>query len=1006
MLFAHLHCKSCYSFLTGASRPADYAKAAAANNIDAVALTDAGGLYGAVAHQKACDHAGVKPVFGVELPVSSDEKEKGMAAEKAVLLARNQRGWSALCQIVTLYATGKNYSLKEFLKSNRDLFTLSSSREFLAEAAEVVPRGLLYGELVVHDSLEPARLLARWADDHQLPVVATNDVYFRDAADQEVAAVLAAMRELKTIGTLAPGDVPSAAAFLASPQEMEKKFRWRTDALANAATIAELCNCRLELGTPRLPRYDLRENVSSIGELRRRCIEGLARRYCDGPSPEALNRLANELRVVSKNGFADYLLMVHDIAREAESRGIRTFGRGSAAASIICYLLQITHVDPVKYNLTFERFMNESRTDMPDIDLDFPWNGRDEMVDYVYQRFGHDKVAMIATHTTFRARGGVREVAKAHGMPEPEINKVTKKIPWVVRTDALEDAVNSIPECADLPVGDEAWQEIFRLARRIDGFPRHISVHPCGLVIAPSRLDNILPLETAAKGLVVTQMDMYPVEDLGLVKMDLLGQRALAVISDTLEVVNQRYYVGEKNKRIEDLVLDPATKKMMRSGQSMGCFYIESPAMRGLLAKLKVEDFEMLTAASSVIRPGPSDSGMMKSFIERHNQREPVRYLHPKMKALLGETYGVMIYQEDVLRVAHEIAGMSLAEADAMRRSMTKKRFHEPIARLQERFLQGAAARGVEKTVAEEIWRQISSFAGYAFCKSHSASFAQVSVQSAHLKVHYPAEFMAAVLTNDGGFYRPGAYVQEARRLGLKILPPYVNYARWGYQGAERSLMVGLMAVKNLCRKTIEKIEKMQPFNDLGDFLARTRPAKDEAEALVACGALDRFGYNRPQLMWIIQKKENLPAAGLLTGVEPAKIKAPPVPDFDLNERMRLEMESLDYTISAHPLSLYENVVRKEKAVFASCFNKFRGKVIPSVAWLVTRKMTRTSRGDYMMFLSMEDTSSAFEAVMFPGVYERFGNQILGQGPYFLLGKVVADSGVLSLNVQELRNIG
>ena len=1006
MLFAHLHCKSCYSFLRGASRPQDYAKAASAKNIGALALTDHGGLYGAVAHQKACDEAGIKAIFGVELPVSSHERDKDGDKPGAVLLARNNRGWGSLCHVTTLYATGEGYSLLETLKGNRDLFALSSNEAFLKEAKGVMPRGLLFAELVVHESQEPARRLARWADDQQIPVVATNDIYFLEEADHEVAAVLAAMRELKTIGTLAPGDVPPTHAYMTTPREMEKKFRWRIDALANAGAIADLCNCRLQLGEHRLPRYDLRDNVSSIGELRRRCIEGFAGRYSNGPSDEALRRLNNELKVVNKNGFADYLLMVHDIAREATSRGIRTFGRGSAAASIICYLLQITHVDPVKYNLTFERFMNESRTDLPDIDLDFPWNRRDEMVEYVYDRFGHDKVAMIATHTTFRARGGIREVAKAHGVPEPEINRVTKRIPWVVKTDALEDAVKKLPECADLPVEDEAWQDIFRLARKIDGFPRHISVHPCGLVIAPSRLDHIVPLETAAKGLVVTQMDMYPVEDLGLVKMDLLGQRALAVISDTLEVVNQRYPLQQGPRKIDDLVLDQPTRKMMRTGQSMGCFYIESPAMRGLLAKLKTEDFEMLTAASSVIRPGPSDSGMMKSFIERHNQREPVRYLHPKMKDLLGETYGVMIYQEDVLRVAHEVAGMSLAEADAMRRSMTKKRFHEPIARLKEKFLRGASQKGVDKEAAEEIWRQTASFAGYAFCKSHSASFAQVSIQSAHLKAHYPAEFMAAVLTNDGGFYRPGAYIQEARRMGLKILPPYVNYARWGYQGAEHSLMVGLMAVKNLGRKTIEKIEEMQPFNDLGDFLARVRPAKDEGEALVSCGALDRFGYNRPQLMWIIQKKENLPTANLLTGVQPGKIKAPPVPDFDLEERMRLEMESLDYTVTAHPLSLYEKVSRKEKAVSASSFKKFYGKVIPSIAWLVTRKMTRTHRGDYMMFLSMEDTSSAFEAVMFPGVYERFGNQLMGQGPYFMLGKVVADSGVLSLNVQELRNIG
>ena len=436
----------------------------------------------------------------------------------------------------------------------------------------------------------------------------------------------------------------------------------------------------------------------------------------------------------------------------------------------------------------------------------------------------------------------------------------------------------------------------------------------------------------------------------------------------------------------------------------MGCFYIESPGMRSLMTKLRVEDFEMLTAASSMIRPGPSDSGMTKAFIKRHNGQEPVRYLHPKMEKILGETYGVMIYQEDVMRVADEVAGLSLGAVDQMRRSMTRMRSHGHILRLKEQFIKGAKKRKVQQSVAEEIWRQIASFAGYAFCKSHSASFAQVSIQSAHIKAHYPAEFMAAVLTNNGGFYSAGAYIQESRRLGLRILPPFVNKALVGYQGAKDALMVGLMAVKNLSKGTAERIIERRPYVNLADFLARVRPAKDEAESLVACGALDRFGFARPQLMWMIQNTRRKEDTGLLNGMEPQELEAPNVPDYSREERLFREMEALDFTITAHPLELYKNGNGKEKIVPASKFKYYRAKMITAVGWLVYRKRTRTHQGNYMMFLSMEDLSSTFEAVLFPQAYHRFGSALRGPGPYQLFGKVVDEFGTFSLDVQGIQN--
>jgi DNA-directed DNA polymerase III PolC len=381
---------------------------------------------------------------------------------------------------------------------------------------------------------------------------------------------------------------------------------------------------------------------------------------------------------------------------------------------------------------------------------------------------------MISTHNRFRGRSIVREVGKALGIPIGEIEKFTRKMPGFTKLDELKDARRTVPECKNLPLEDEPYRSIIEIGRHIEGFPRHLSIHCGGIVISPCPITDLVPLQRSSNGLVITQFDMYPIEDMGLVKIDLLGQRALAVVVDVIDVVKRNYGIKIDWREI-DPTQDAATKNIMRTGATMGCFYVESPGMRSLLRKLKVDDFETLTAASSIIRPGVSESGMMKAYIERSLGREEASYLCPEMESVLGETFGVMIYQEDVLKVANAVAGMGLGEADALRRCMSKKRNWEDIGKYKKRFIDGATGRGVDETVSEEIWRQIESFGGYAFCKAHSASFAVISYQTAYLKAHYPAEFMAAVIANNGGFYSASAYVEEARRMGVSILPPDVN---------------------------------------------------------------------------------------------------------------------------------------------------------------------------------------------------------------------------------------
>ena len=486
--------------------------------------------------------------------------------------------------------------------------------------------------------------------------------------------------------------------------------------------------------------------------------------------------------------------------------------------------------------------MNPERTDYPDIDIDFPWNRRDEMLDYVFDKYGRENVALISAHVHFRGRSIIREVGKAIGVPISEIDAFTKRLPHFTGMADLETARETVPECRDLPLDDEPYRSIIKLGKKIEGFPRHLSVHCGGIVISPSPITDFIPLQKTPKGFVVTQYDMYPVEDMGLLKIDLLAQKGLAVLADTVCEVEEHYGTKVDFDRI-DPTRDGKTRALVKAGRTVGCFYIESPGMRNLLRKLGVESFSMLTAASSIIRPGVAASGMMKSFIDRHNGKEEVRYLHPKLEEILSDTFGVMIYQEDVIKTAHAVAGMSLGEADSLRKCMSKKRDWEDMENCRDRFISGALGNGVDLAAANEIWRQIESFAGYAFCKAHSASFAVVSYQTAWLKAHYPAEFMAAVLSNQGGFYDASAYVEEARRMGIKILLPDVNRSQYAFaaercgtgNGRRNAIRVGFMQVKGFSRASIRSVIGRRndgPYVSLADFLQRADVDDSEAEAL------------------------------------------------------------------------------------------------------------------------------------------------------------------------------
>ncbi|MDH5508893.1 MAG: DNA polymerase III subunit alpha [Nitrospinota bacterium] len=795
-IFVHLNCHSCYSMASGADSLDSLFAQASTLGMETIALTDTNGMYGAVPAQKRADKQGIRLIIGAVVDRPEPDIRSGArigdfpvgpgGTGHAVLLARDLDGYSEISRLITARHLDPDFDLAMATAALGGKVIVISSDLPVLEAGRFAGREQsMYVQLINNGdtaSRHQISYLLRLAKRLDLPVAATNNVHFTTPEKYQTHRLLSAIRTNATIHRLPPGAVASPQAWLKPASLMDRLFAELPHANHNTTVISDQCHCRLELGKVKFPAYSLPAGVAPEEHLRALAYRGASERYPSLP-PAVMARLEHELAIISKLAYAEYFMIVNDIAAEARRRGIPTVGRGSAANSLVCYALRITDVCPLRYNLYFERFLNLERGDCPDIDLDFPWNRRDEILEYVYGTFGNDRVAMISTHATFRGRSIIREVGKAMGLPKEEIDPFAERVPGFTRLSDLAAARDTVPECRGLPMEDEPYRSIISAGLAIEGFPRHLSIHCGGIVVAPCPITDLVPLQRSTNGLVITQFDMYPIEDMGLVKIDLLGQRALAVVVDTMEEVRRDHGLALDWERIDPLE-DEATRALMRSGQTIGCFYIESPGMRALLKKLAVDDFETLVAASSIIRPGVSDSGMMKAYIDRRLGREEPVYPLPAMREVLGDTFGVMVYQEDVIKVANRVAGLSLGQADGLRRCMSKKRDWEAFDKYKKMFMEGAVGRGAPMPVAQEIWRQMESFGGYAFCKAHSASFAVISYRTAYLKAHYPAQFMAAVIANRGGFYNAVEYVEEARRMGLVILGPDVNQSAEETEGA------------------------------------------------------------------------------------------------------------------------------------------------------------------------------------------------------------------------------
>jgi len=994
--------RSYYSLMWGTRSPQKICAVARQLGYNRLALTDTDNLYGLWPFLNSCEQEKIVPIVGAELTDPT-------AGSRAVCLVENETGYRNLCRLITRrHSSGNgNFDLKSAVPDYAGgLILLTQSVEILSDWYAA---GVTVAAPVPRRPDGAALRLRKTARHLGIPMVATPGSFFLAPEDMKTHRVLRAIDLNTSLSRLTSKNIAPSDAWLASPSEYRRRFDILPEAVRATEEIAE----RLTFTGPRhqlvLPPWIETRGHTAERLLRKAAYKGARRRYGDDLSETVVERLEHELRIIEKMGFSSYFLVVQDIV----SRSPRICGRGSGAASLVAYCLGITNVCPVKHNLYFERFLNPGRTDPPDIDVDFAWDERDDVLFSVLQQYaGH--AALVCNQVAFRPRMAIREVAKVYGLTDREIGQVTKRLPWfwkvATESDDLLAHLKELPELGQLDF-PEPWPEVIRLAQRIIGLPRYLSVHPGGVVITPNPIDEYVPVEPAPKGVPIIQWEKDGTEEAGLVKIDLLGNRSLGVIRDAIANVRVN------GIRFDDTRWEPeddtATQTTIARGQTMGCFYIESPATRLLQQRTAVGDFEHLVIHSSIIRPAAN--AFIREYIRRlrGGKWEPI---HPLLADVLDETYGIMVYQEDVSKTAMAVAGFSHVDADGLRKILSKKDKARRLGDYRQRFVSGARQRGVSDKQIDAIWNMMMSFAGYSFCKPHSASFARVSFQSAYIKTHYPAEFIAAVISNQGGFYGTFAYVSEARRMGLKIMSPDVNQSDIRWEGSGKTVRTGFLSVSNLSANTQQRIienRKAGPYRSLPDFLERVRPDDPEARSLIHAGAFDSLHRQeaRATLLWELAawKKSRITQSRGTDLFDNESLPAVAKPSFPPeNERLRLrhEFAALGFLCDRHPMMLYNGVLKNRGIVKARDLKRFVGKHVKIAGLLITGKVVSTKHGEPMEFLTFEDETGLVETTFFPAAYRKFCYMLDRTRPYILYGKVEEDFGAVTLTVEKVEAMG
>jgi DNA-directed DNA polymerase III PolC len=994
--FVHLHVHSHYSMMWGVSSVKVLCETATAAGFEYLALTDTNGFYGLINFLEAARQHGIRPIVGVHLQVGN---------ESAVILAKTARGYELLSELNTRRHLSEDFSLA------RDFPDAPSHLAILSSDPDLIKSLRTKAECRVEAVPGPAgRRALEMANALGVPPVATNAVYFAHPDDYPLHRLVRAIDLNKTLSTLPHEEVVRPEQWLKSAPWMSNHFPNCEEALANTVALARECLTAWDHFRTVFPHY-LDRQGDHFARLLEKCREGIRRRY--GETSEVIEgRLSEELELIRSKGYVDYFLVVADIVGR---RPIHC-GRGSAAASLVSYLLGITHVDPIRHHLLFGRFLNPHRQDHPDIDVDFPWDERDDLLEELRQHYGSERLAMVSNHVGFGARASVREVAKVYGIPAADIKEVTRRMSFWTHPAGIWKRVKTHPKFLGFPL-DPPWPEVIDLAGRLESLPRHLSVHCGGIVLVPDRVSRYVPVERSAKGAWVIQWEKDQAEHAGLVKIDLLGNRSLAVIRDALVSIERN-----TGKRLDypslNPLSDPATLELLKQGKTMGVFYVESPAMRQLQQMTQRGDFEHLVIHSSIIRPAANR--YIQEYVKRLHGA-PYQPLHPSLKEILAETYGILVYQEDVVQVAMALAGFNWAEADGLRKVLSKKSA-EQLSSYRQRFFDGCAQRGISIELVNTVWDMFLSFAGYSFCKPHSASYALVSFKSAYLKVHHPAEFMAAVISNGGGYYSTLAYISEARRMGITVLGPDINESDWNYLGKDMTLRIGLQQLQGIRRDAVEAVlherSRNGPFTSLEDLLRRVKsihPA--DAAILVKSGSLDSLAvnFNRPQVLWFVESwlQRQFPAAigqkVLPLALPPfhVKIMVPLLPDLTPQRKWIQEMDTLGFVLSVHPITLFEPSVgiHRHRIVNAADLARYIGHRVWVLGWPVTRKEVLTRKGEAMEFVSFEDETAIYETVFFPKAFRRFCQDLDMNRVYLICGRVESEFETVNLNVHQLYRI-
>lgn len=1058
--FVHLHNHSEYSLLDGAARIKELVAKSADLGMPAVAVTDHGNMFGVLKLYEECKKVskereaqglpGIKPIIGCEFYVAPrsrflKEGKEDKSTYHLVLLAENQQGYRNLCKLnAVAYLEGFYYKPRidrEILRQHSEgLICLSaclageviqSLLENDMEAAyaiaqdylEIFDRDHYFIELQDH-GLDEQRLtnpqLIKLANDLNIGLVCTNDCHYINREDAEWHDMLLCVQTGRLRSDPLRMRFPNSEFYLKSPEEMQLLFGEYPEALANTVRIAERCQVNLDKHDQvDLPVVQVPEGYDLETYLRYLCEEGIKKRYPE-VTPELRERLEYELDIIISMRFPGYFLIVWDLINFCHQNGIRVGpGRGSAAGSLVAYSLGITNIDPIRYNLIFERFLNPERVSMPDIDTDFCVVRRGEVIDYLVEKYGEDKVGQIVTFGTMKSKLVVKDVGRALDIPIPEVNKLTKLIPDDLKM-TLAKALKESAELKELYDNDERVRELWDISTKLEGMPRHTGTHAAGVVIAPAPVVDYMPCFKMGVNILTTQFEKEQVEEQGLVKMDILGLRNLTVIGDALKNIKQSRGLDID---IDNIPLDDqAVYEMLSAGDTDGVFQLESDGMRTYLRALKPERIEDIIAMVALYRPGPLEGGMVNDFIKRKHGETKVEYPHPMLEPVLAETYGVMVYQEQIMQVASTMAGFTLGQADELRRAMGKKK-PEVLAAKRKDFLAGALQKGVSEKTANEVFDLMEFFSGYGFNKSHSAAYGIVTYQTAWLRCHYAAEYMAAILTS---FMQSAdkvtTYIEACRNAGLEILPPDINLSYTDFSVHDGKVRFGLAAIKNVGREIINQIIEERnangEFTSLTDLCSRIALNKRILESLIRSGALDSLGGKRSQYLAVYEQALELgrrfaeqQASQQLSlfdfGLEQTQaveVELPAIPELETMDLLRMEKESIGFYVSGHPLDAYTEKLRPIINHKLSEIPALKDRSFLRIAGLVTQNQNRlTKKGDSMAIFTLEDKLTSVRCVCFPKAYVDARQYLVDGTPVLVNGRLqVEDEGRFSVIVEAV----